>query len=142
LNLADCQPARVQRDDLVVEAREAPLVFAYQLRLERPLAIARDLNRDRPLVGEDGLPAGTIAMIAGELGFCRSGWVAEVVGQLAAQRPLNQRLLEPSRRGLDLFGGERTVTDNLIKDFSSDGRQHLDRRLLGLALIRSRGQVS
>ena len=75
-------------------------MFAYQLRLERPLAIARDLNRDRPLVGEDGLPAGTIAMIAGELGFCRSGWVAEVVGQLAAQRPLNQRLLEPSRRGL------------------------------------------
>jgi len=64
-------------------------VFAYQLRLERPLAIARDLNRDRPLVGEDGLPAGTIAMIAGELGFCRSGWVAEVVGQLAAQRPLH-----------------------------------------------------
>jgi hypothetical protein len=40
LNLADRQPAGVEHDDFVVEAGEAPLVFANQLRLERPLASA------------------------------------------------------------------------------------------------------
>jgi hypothetical protein len=44
LNLADRQAARRQRDDLVVEAREAPLVFPDQLWLERALAIARHLD--------------------------------------------------------------------------------------------------
>src|SRR5688572_13291392 len=68
-------------------------------------------------------------MIRRERGFGGSGWVAEMVGQLAAQRPLNQRLLEPPRRGLDFFGGQRSVTDDLIKDFSRDRRQHLGRLL-------------
>ena len=48
LNLADGQPAGVERDDLVVKAGEARLVFANQLRLERPLAIARDLIATGP----------------------------------------------------------------------------------------------
>jgi hypothetical protein len=48
-------------------------VFPNQLRLERLLAIARDVNRDRPIVGEDGLAAGAIAMIRGELGLGSSG---------------------------------------------------------------------
>jgi hypothetical protein len=34
-----------------------------------------------------------------------AGRIAEIVRQLAAQRPLNQRLFEPPRRGLDVFGG-------------------------------------
>ena len=108
LDLADRQPARVARDDFVIEASEPPLVFANQLRLERPLAIARDLNRQGPIVGEDRLAAGAVALIRGERGLGGAGWVAKVVGQLAAQRSLNQSLLEASRRGLDFLGGQRT----------------------------------
>ena len=49
LNLTHRQPAAVERDDLVVEAREASLVFANQLRLERALTIPRHLDRHRPV---------------------------------------------------------------------------------------------
>ena len=73
LNLADREPARIEGDNFVVEAGKAPLMFANQLRLEGPLAIARDLNPDRPVVGKDGLGAAAIAMIGGSSGFAAPG---------------------------------------------------------------------
>jgi hypothetical protein len=69
-------------------------------------------------------------MICGELGLRGAGWVAEVVGQLTAERALDQCLLEPPRCGLDFLGRQRAVANNLIKDFCRDRRQYLGGRLL------------
>ena len=38
---------------------------------------------------------------------------AQVVGQLGAQRALEQRFLESTRGGFDFGGGQRTVSDDL-----------------------------
>jgi hypothetical protein len=54
----------------------------------------------------------------------------EIHRQLPAQRPRNQRFLEAPRRGLDFFGGQRAVPDDLIEDFSRDRRQNLGWPLL------------
>ena len=48
LNLADGQPARIEGEDLVVEAGEPPLVLGNEQRLEGALAIARDVDRNGP----------------------------------------------------------------------------------------------
>jgi hypothetical protein len=48
LDLAQREAAGVQRQNRVVEAGEPPLVFPGQLRLEGPVAIARDIQRERP----------------------------------------------------------------------------------------------
>jgi hypothetical protein len=50
-DLAGGHPARVQRDDLVVEAREPPPVLADQHRVEAPLTIARDRKLQPAAVG-------------------------------------------------------------------------------------------
>lgn len=42
LNLPDRQPTRIQRDDLVVDAREAAFMLADELRFTRARAIARE----------------------------------------------------------------------------------------------------
>jgi len=55
------------------------LVFPNQLRLERPFAIARDLDRDRTVVGEHRFSTGAIAVIAGELGLGRTRRVAKLM---------------------------------------------------------------
>lgn len=44
--------ARIQRQNLLVDASEAAFVFANELRFTRALAIARDLNRQRSIVRE------------------------------------------------------------------------------------------
>jgi hypothetical protein len=69
-------------------------MLAHELRLERPRAIARDLDPDRPLIGQHPLAARAMPMIGGEVRLGGTGWVAEVIRPLAAQRPLNQRLLK------------------------------------------------
>ena len=47
LNLPDRQAARVQRDDLVVEAGPTGLMFVDDLRRKRALPITRDIQRQR-----------------------------------------------------------------------------------------------
>jgi hypothetical protein len=57
-------------------------VFADQLRLETALPIARDLNRDGPVVGEHRLATRAIAMIRGEIGFRLTGRIPKMVREL------------------------------------------------------------
>jgi hypothetical protein len=49
LDVAHRHPAGVHRDDLLVEAVEAPLVLRHDLRLERPLAVAQLVRKLRRL---------------------------------------------------------------------------------------------
>ena len=87
LNLAHGEPARIERDDLVVEAGEAALVFADQPRLERAVPVARHRERQRAVIGQHRLPARPIAMIGRVLGLGPTRRIAEMVGQLGAQAP-------------------------------------------------------
>jgi hypothetical protein len=56
LNLSNRQATRIQRDDLVVEAGKAPLVFEDQLRLERARPVARNVDRHRAVIVSTVLP--------------------------------------------------------------------------------------
>jgi len=56
------------------------------------------------------------------------------VRKLGAQRPLDQRFLEPTRRGFDVGRRERAIADNLVEDFSSERRQDLGARLLPVSV--------
>ena len=57
VGVAHGHAARVHGHDLVVEAGEPALVLGNQLRLERALAIARNGNRQRAVVGQHGFAA-------------------------------------------------------------------------------------
>ena len=83
-------PARVHRQDLVVEPIEVALVLRDQLRLEAPVAIARDLHRDLPLARAHGLLGLAVAPIALPLGRRDAGLVAQVLRQLRAHRAVDQ----------------------------------------------------
>ena len=123
LNLAHRHPARVERQDLVVEAGEAPLVLGDQPRLEGALAIARHLDRQRAIVGQDRLPARPIAMIGRVVRLGAARRIAQVVGQLAAERALDDRLLEAPDRGLELLVGDRPLANELVENLRRDRRQ-------------------
>jgi hypothetical protein len=97
------QAAGGQRQHHLVDAGQAPLPLAYDLRLEAALAIPWHLKFDRADVGDDGLRACSVA------GVARSGpgfvvfFVAEVVGELAFQGGLQdllrQLLQQPALAG-------------------------------------------
>jgi NAD(P)-dependent dehydrogenase (short-subunit alcohol dehydrogenase family) len=90
-DLAHGHPARVHADEVIVEARQPPLILGHQLRLEGGQPVARD--RKVQLAGRrnDGLGAAAVAVIAplALLGFTR-----QVVVQLGRQHALGQLLLE------------------------------------------------
>ncbi len=56
-------PARVHRDDLFVEAREASLVLGDQLRIEAARTITRDLQSDPAGLGQHRLLAKAVAPV-------------------------------------------------------------------------------
>ena len=88
-------------------------MFRDQARLEGAFAIARDVDRQRPVVGQHRLVAGPVAMIGRLLGLGATRRVAEVMRQFAAQRPLDDRLLEPPDGGLELLRGEAALGERI-----------------------------
>ncbi|CAB5328303.1 hypothetical protein IST4119_00738 [Burkholderia multivorans] len=94
LNLPHAHAAGIHRDDLVVEACEASLALGDRYRIKGAFAVARNLDVEQVIVGCDALAAGAVAMVraARRLGFALL--VAQVVGQFAAQRALEYRLLQ------------------------------------------------
>ena len=64
LDLARRHAAAVQRHDLVVEPREAPLMLRDEKRLEAALAVARHLDAQRAVLGQDSLSP-DISSVAG-----------------------------------------------------------------------------
>src|SRR6185295_16571853 len=107
---------------------EPALVFGDQPRLKRSVAIARDINRQRTIVGQHRLAARAITMIRGVVRFVAARWVAEMVTQLAAQRALDQCFLERAHGGIELLGGNRSLADELIEYLARDRREWRVRR--------------
>jgi hypothetical protein len=57
-----------------------------------------------------------------------------MVRELTAKRPLDQRLLEPPRRGFDFFRGEWTVADDLVENSAEMGARTSGARFSGFDL--------
>src|SRR5262249_30427708 len=123
LDLADGHPAGVQRQHFVVESREPALVFANQSRFKCPLAIARDVDRDRTIVGLHGLATRAVAVIGRVVRLHAAGRIAQMVSELATQRPLDQRFLETADGGVELLGREWPLPNGLVENLGRDRRQ-------------------
>jgi hypothetical protein len=120
-DVADAHPAPVHRDDLVVEAVEATLVLAHDLRLEAALAVARLLDPHAPVPGVDRLRRRTVSRIARPAGRSLSMLVAEMLAQLGRHRPLHKPLRQPLQQAVgagDLLrracAGEQLI-DQLVR---------------------------
>ena len=121
-DLAGRHPARVHRDDLVVEAREAALVLRHDLRLEEP-------SRSRGSSTSTG--PWSVINVFGDKPFRRFGCalgrltrqlVAKMLGQLSRRRTLNHtlgQLLQQPIRARDrlraLTTGEQLI-DQLVRN--------------------------
>jgi hypothetical protein len=90
LDVARGHPARIESDDLLIEAGKATLIFGDQRRLEAPLAIARDRELQSGGIGEHCLRTRAVAHIA----RCLLILLAEMMIQLGVQNPFRQCLLQ------------------------------------------------
>jgi len=129
LDLAHRHAARVHGDDLVVKAGEAPFVLGDQDRGEAPVPVARHVDPQRPLVGQDGLAAGAVAVVVGIGRLLGPRRVAQVVAQFGSQGAFDQRLLEGHRGGIDRLRRHRAV-DKLVNDLFGNAWQRCYRPLL------------
>src|SRR6266516_4786377 len=94
LDLAGRHPAGIQREDLIVEAVEGAGVLGHHLRLERGVAVARQLDRDRPVDGSQRLRRHPVAPVRLSVGRIGARPVAEVLLQLDAGGTLDQPLAQ------------------------------------------------
>ena len=91
LDLTRAQAARVERNDLVVEAGQPALILADQHRVETGLTVARYGHIDMAVVGQYTLAAAAVAVVAaGAGGFL----LRQVVVELGRHQPVQQGLLE------------------------------------------------
>ena len=126
-------PYRRERDDLVVKPGEASLVFANQLRLEGALAVPGDVDRHRAVVRQDGLAAGAIAVIGGELGLSPPRRVAQMVTELGTEGALISAFL--NRRGAvstsaAVSGPSRTIGRECQQGSAPESRRSASRALV------------
>ena len=116
------QATRVEREDLVVKPLKTPLALAHDLRREAPVAIARRVDIDLALLGDQPLGAGAVAGVARAAGRLGVRLIAEVVGQLDLHRALHQPLGEIGQQAAgpsDLLLGRsarQQLVDHLVRD--------------------------
>ena len=90
LDVARAHAARVERDDLVVEAGKAPPVLGDQRRIEAAVPIARNRQLQSPFGRQHRLGAAAVAVV-GQSGI---GLLRKMHIHLGVQHPLGQRLLQ------------------------------------------------
>jgi hypothetical protein len=95
LDIADRHPARIQADDHVVEAAQAPGPFRDQPRGERPVPIPRHGEIDLPDLGLDRFRGVTIPGVHVLGCLWRALLITEVIGQLRGQPTLESGLDQP-----------------------------------------------
>src|SRR6266545_1113908 len=103
LDLPGRHPARVQGEDLLVEAVERAGVLGHDPRLERRVPVTRQLDPERPVDRPQRLLRDAVAPVLLLFGRHLAGRVAEVLPQLgpgrAFDQPLAQLVDQPVRAG-------------------------------------------
>ena len=89
-DLPNRHPARIHRDDLVVEIRKPALVLGNQLGVEGAGPIPRHRKRHLRGAGQDGLLRIAIAVIR----LALSAVAVQVLVEFGIQDPFRQRLLQ------------------------------------------------
>ena len=90
LDLADRQTAGVEADHTIVEPDPPGLTLLDDLRLKRALAIPRGADPQRSLIGQDRLCRLAVARVPRATGRRLTGLIAQMLGQLGLQRPVQQ----------------------------------------------------
>jgi hypothetical protein len=93
-NVAHAHAARVHGDDLVIQAVDPGLALGDQARLEAALPVARHLDLEQAALTPHRLAANPVPAVRLNQRRLLPMLVAEMLGQLRAQHPLHQRLLE------------------------------------------------
>jgi hypothetical protein len=87
-DLARAHAPRIHRNNFVVEAGESRLPFAYDLGLERPVAIPRRLQRHLPEIAFQRFACLAVARVAAVVASLIVLDVAEMIGHLGLHRSL------------------------------------------------------
>jgi len=90
LDLTRRHPARVEREDLLVEAVEGAGVLGHDPRLEARVTVPGQLDRDRPIDRPQRLRRNAVAPVRLPLRRLAPGRIAEMLLKLGAGRPLDQ----------------------------------------------------
>lgn len=89
LDVAQAHPTGVEGKDALVESRDATHTLPNELGVERALAIARDVDGDLAVVGEERFGRVAVASVVGALRL--GSWLeAELGGHLALERLLDE----------------------------------------------------
>jgi hypothetical protein len=98
----DGEAAGVEREHFLVEARQPAQPLGDQLGHEAPGPVAGNVQRDLVGVGENRLGAGAVAMIGLAWRLRLARFIAQVLGELGLQGPLDQRLLHLPEDALEV----------------------------------------
>jgi hypothetical protein len=140
-DVAHGHPARVQRHDHLVQAAGAAGTLRDQPGLEAALPVARGVQPHRPDLGLQGFRGRTVARVRAAPTGRVSTFVAQVLGQLRLQAPLEHRFdhlrEEPALPGQGQLAGVDPV-HQLVEQPSIE---HVVDRLPGRAWLRRVGDT-
>ena len=125
---------RVHAEDLVVEPVEMPLMLRNELRLERPLSVARNPDRNRAPTGPDGLRPGTVTAVGLGLRWRLSSVVAQMLRHLRLHGPVHERGGQLFQQPVwaDQILRPRVALQQLVHQLGTDPRLGSSRFLLVL----------
>lgn len=130
LDVASAHASRIKREDLVVEAVEPALMLAHHFGVERGVAVSRDVELDRSILGLDGLRRVPVAAIARASPFSVVRLVAQMVGHLGFEHALYEcalELLQQPLRAKQIFRFASSL-EQLFEQLVLDvGRQRIHR---------------
>jgi hypothetical protein len=123
LHLAGGQALRGQRDDQLVHPGQAPGALGYDLGFEAAVPVAGHLDLDRADLGQHRLGPAAVAGVPAIAAVRVVLVVAEVIGEFALERgldqPLGQRSQQPAvagQRQPALAGPSDQTVDQLLVD--------------------------
>jgi hypothetical protein len=87
------------------------------------MRVGAHVHRQWPVVGQDRLAARPVSMIRRVVGLGAAGRIAQVMGQLATPRALDNGFLEAANGRLELLGRQRPLADKLIENLVGNRRQ-------------------
>src|SRR6266496_3094499 len=131
-DLPGSQSLRSERDHQLIDTGESALALLDDLRLERPITIARDVDLDLANLGQDRLRAASVARVALVATLGRVLRIAEVVLHLHLERGLEHRLrqiAQKTARTNELRTLRPRACDQLLRELlihrRLSGRRHL-----------------